>query len=573
LKEDLFRVSRTKQSIRIFCLGESSMFGVPYQINATIPGIIRKQLRHLYPDREIEVINAGASAINSSVILDLAREITLLEPDLVLIYLGHNEFYGPDGVGASWLEKKLPFVTGIKISAKKLALVRAIDSLVTPAKKPSVRDLTLMQQVSNDTKVPLASADAERIFSNYESNLRAMIAVLQQAHVPVMFSTAASNLSFPPFDYESLGAQTEEEITTAFRNGNASDLEPRLKGLFEKDSTNAFVNYWLGETEAKLGRLDEARRYLIRAKDEDLLKFRAPERTNEILRKVCADAHVPCIDSDSLLQALSPHGISDSTLFWEHVHPNARGYYDIASLFIKSMLEYHLLPPVTSTATQQLLPFQTDSLSICFVDLAYGDRSMGNLTSHWPFKNYSVTPAVLGTADDELRGIVENMYRSAFVWDEACYRSAEHFVRLGKMREAQTTYEAVLEEYPYNFYTHYLLGNLFNKTGRPKDAVRQFDLALVSNPGYAHARIERGLTNINFGRLDDALTDFDLAAQLDLSAEPGMAASIAYGKAVVYANKKDYARAMQNIESALRIAPGYASAIQLQAAVQAAMKR
>jgi tetratricopeptide (TPR) repeat protein len=572
LKEDQFRIDRTKNSIRIFCLGESSMFGVPYQITANIPGMIRKQLRHLYPDREVEVINAAASAINSSVILDLAGDITALEPDLVLVYLGHNEFYGPGGVGASWLEKKLPFLTDAKNAANSLALVRTIDSLTTSPKKASVREMTLMQQVSNDTKVPLASADAERVFSIYESNLRGMITLLQQKHIPVMFSTAASNLSFPPFEYASLGANSEGEIISTFRNGDATALEQRLTTLYSKDSTNAFVNYWLGQTEAKLGKFDEARRFLIRAKDEDLLKFRAPERTNAILRSVCRELHVPYIDADSLLRALSPHGISDSTLFWEHVHPNAYGYYCIASLFVSEMRSFNLLPPPRTNAPRQRLPFQTDSLSICPVDLAFGDRSMRNLTSHWPFRNYTVTPAVLNTADDVLTGIVENMYRSIFVWDEACYRSAEHFERLGKMREAQTTYEAVLEEYPYNFYARYRLGSLFNLMGRPKDAIREFDAALVSNPAYTHARVERGLTNVNFGRLDAALADFEEAGKLDASGETSAGASIAYGKAVVYANKKQYALAMKYIDEALELAPGYGSAMQLRARVMAAMK-
>ncbi len=572
LKEEQFRITRAKNSIRIFCLGESSMFGVPYQITATIPGMIRKQLRHLYPDREIEVINAGASAINSIVIEDLARNVSELEPDLVLVYLGHNEFYGPEGVGASWLEKKLPFITGIQRAANSLAIVRTIDGLMTTRKNETVKELTLMQQVSQNTQVPLASADAERVFTQYDAHLRSMIALLQGKHIPVLFSSAASNLSFPPFDYAQLEPNVEDQVIALYHSGNAMELERRLELLLGKDSTNAFVNYWLGRTETMLGKFDDARRYLIRAKDDDLLKFRAPERTNVILRTVCAEYHVPFIDSDSLLRAMSPHGISDTTLFWEHVHPTAYGYYSIASHFIRAMREYNFLPAPPPSAARDLLPFNTDSLSICWLDLAYGDRSMKNLTSHWPFKNYSVPLAVLNSADNELRGIVESMYHSLYVEDEACYRTAEHFARMGKMREAQTTYEAVLEEYPYNYYAHYLLGSLFNRMGRPKDALRQFDISISSNPGYAHTRVERGLTDINFGKFDDALADFEAAERTNSSAEPALTASISYGKAVAFANKKEYAMALELVENALSLAPAYASALQLQAGIRAAMK-
>ncbi len=74
-KTSLFRRQKVTGALRIFCLGESSMFGTPYDMNANIPGIVRKQLRRLMPGREVEVVNWGASAINSNVVRDLAPAI------------------------------------------------------------------------------------------------------------------------------------------------------------------------------------------------------------------------------------------------------------------------------------------------------------------------------------------------------------------------------------------------------------------------------------------------------------------------------------------------------------------
>ena len=116
-KTSLFRKQKLRNTFRIFCLGESSMFGTPYQMTCNIPGIVRKQLRHLYPEKEIEVVNWGASAINTNVIADLAKDLVRYQPDLILVYTGHNEFYGPDGVGASFVTKHLPFMISL-IGAK-----------------------------------------------------------------------------------------------------------------------------------------------------------------------------------------------------------------------------------------------------------------------------------------------------------------------------------------------------------------------------------------------------------------------------------------------------------------------
>ena len=64
-------IAKNQNSLRVLCLGESSMFGVPFQYAATIPALVRKQLRHLYPDLDIEVVDLGASAINSNVIREM----------------------------------------------------------------------------------------------------------------------------------------------------------------------------------------------------------------------------------------------------------------------------------------------------------------------------------------------------------------------------------------------------------------------------------------------------------------------------------------------------------------------
>jgi len=74
LQSTYVRKSKCQNSLRILWLGESSMFGVPFQYAAAIPALVRKQLRHLYPDLDIEVVNLGASAINSNVIREMVPQ-------------------------------------------------------------------------------------------------------------------------------------------------------------------------------------------------------------------------------------------------------------------------------------------------------------------------------------------------------------------------------------------------------------------------------------------------------------------------------------------------------------------
>ena len=109
-------------------------------------------------------MNFGASAINSNVVKDLAREMVDYQPDVVLVYMGHNEFYGPDGVGASWFEKNLPFLTDWKYSLRGLRLFELLQDWLRKIRMQDASDRNLMREVSQGSLVALHSPDARRVF-------------------------------------------------------------------------------------------------------------------------------------------------------------------------------------------------------------------------------------------------------------------------------------------------------------------------------------------------------------------------------------------------------------------------
>ena len=61
---------------------------------------LEERLQATFPGREIEVINTALTAVNSYTLLDQADEIAGQRPDAVLIYTGHNEYYG--ALGGRW---------------------------------------------------------------------------------------------------------------------------------------------------------------------------------------------------------------------------------------------------------------------------------------------------------------------------------------------------------------------------------------------------------------------------------------------------------------------------------------
>ena len=568
-KTGLFKKEKDSNLFRIICLGGSSMFGTPYQMTANIPGILRKQLRSLYPDREFEVINFGASAINSNVISKFSEELVQFKPDLVLIYMGHNEFYGPDGVGATKLEKKISFLTDFKYALRELRIVRLLRSLMSKENKEHVGsgERNLMREVSEENKVRLDSDDSKRVFKRFEHNLEDIVDLFRKNKIPVIISDVVSNYSFPPFSYESSieGTKVSDTLTKVKKDFNHRDYKEAIDNLNKiqfSDSTNAMVNYWLGKCQLALGDSFTAKKRLRAAKDYDLLKFRAPSQINSIIRNICERQNVPYVSALNLFESESPNKITNYSLFWEHLHPNVQGYYLLSDLFLKKIIELNLVESSNiKEKFQDKIPCDFDSLSICWLDLAYGDVSIKYLTGKWPFKDFTTKSLFYDSADEKLKEIVWDVYSRKIAWDDGCYRTAKHFERVGNIRQAQTTYQAILEEYPKNFYAHYQLARLYKDSGNLTEAYQHYLESIKSNAEFVYSPLELGMVEINLGKFDDAIFHLNAVNKMLMNKNNSiLKANAYYGLSAAYANKKDFTEALKYINKALDLQTNYQAA-------------
>jgi tetratricopeptide (TPR) repeat protein len=280
---------------------------------------------------------------------------------------------------------------------------------------------------------------------------------------------------------------------------------------------------------------------------------------------------MPLVDGDSVMSSCSPDGIAGDTLFWEHLHPTAYGYLQLANAFVQQVRAGQYIPD--TARTHRLLPFDSDSLGLCWLDLAYGEFSIRHLTGHWPFENYHRDTPLLQNADNVLVQMVADVHARKVAWNEACYSVATYFWRMGRTRDAETTYEAMLDEYPYNFYTNYLEGSLLNNCGRRDEAVRYYRQAKASNPAYLNARLDLGLILVNKG--DYAAAGEELRFVQRQSAKSGevrLQAMAWYGLAALDANRGELKTAMESAATALTLMPNYPDALRLQAAIATRMR-
>lgn len=207
---------------RIFCLGGSTTYGRPYGDATSFAGWLRELLPAADRSRNWEVINAGGISYASYRVAHLMKELVRYQPDLFIIYTGHNEFL------EERTYRKLRDIPPLVRSASSLlAKTRTWSAMSSGLKK-----LDIYPQAEKEGRVKLAvevdaildrSAGPERysrddslredILKHYRMSLEHMVLLARSVGAQVIFVTPASNLKdFSPFKSQHTDGITKADL-------------------------------------------------------------------------------------------------------------------------------------------------------------------------------------------------------------------------------------------------------------------------------------------------------------------------------------------------------------------------
>ncbi len=579
-EEDPFEIVKPANTKRIFCLGESTMQGFPYVFNATAPSFLRDRLQAELPLQRIEVVNVGLSAVGSFIVRDFIGELVPYQPDLFIVYLGHNEFYGIYQAGSAAAMMGGPTLTRLSISLsrfKTYLLLRDaytwLSGLFSPIRGQNRG--TLMQQVVGNSDIPYEGPTYREALAAYIENLNAIISVTQEHHVPILFSTVVSNIhDQPPFvgvfssgTDSTARKQWREEIAqgdTAMSRGDFGGALAAYDQAVAVDSSNATGRFRRGQALAANGDFDRARREFESARDLDALRFRATGEFNRELAATCSKRGVLVSHVDSAFAAASPHGLVGNELILEHLHPNIDGYFLMAKVWAKDIQTSALLG-----GNLDWTPAPDDSTLFAESDVSPFDREMGRirtmmLTSHWPFQP-RVLPRPADT-DDSVSSITRAYLDRRLAWPMARFRLGDLYAGRNQLAQARREYLAVTHVLQYSYlpwirvadlyylqrdlkqaeeyyrrsigaednpYSHMKLGTVFLAEERAQDAVRQIDSAFALEgrqgekftlEGAANGRFLLGVAYVKLGRISDARVQLQraIAIQPDFQKARGL---------------------------------------------------
>ena len=493
-----FRKVKDEHTCRIFVLGESTTIGYPYFHNGSFHRWLQYRLTRTYPGRSFEVINLSVTAVNSYTVLGFAKELVDYQPDGVLIYSGHNEYYGTLGVASTSQLSGNRTLIRLMLALRRVRLIQLLTDGYRKVKglfkaTGNYSGETLMQMMVADQHIPYGSAVYQRGLDQFKANMDETLKIFSDRHIPVYFSNLVSN---------------------------EKDMKPFIHVEAEN---NAASQYSLGRQAYERGDTGQARSYFTKAIDLDGLRFRAPTIMNDIIARLCgkySDAHL--VDAHAEFADWSAGHLIGNELLLEHVHPNLTGYALLSDAFYRELKATHFFSAGRGrdtaasaggrqdTAAEMSLRQLMKDMPLTALDSLSGAYKIERLKRNRPFDE--------GSAQDSLPVVTEVQklaYAVAFGkmrWQTAMDSLYVEYMAVGDLISAKTIMEAMTLEHPQDVFYFEQTANICGKLNDLPQAAFYFGQAFKLDPSIERARTLFVLY-LGFDRPDEAMPYIDYAVK------------------------------------------------------------
>lgn len=516
---------------RIFVLGESAAMGFPEPAFG-VARMLEAILQRRYPDLNWEVRNAAMTAINSHVVLPIARDCARLEPDAFVVLMGNNEAVGPYGPGTVFGRAGLSLpLTRLSVWQSSTRLGQVTTGLIRDRQQGATEWRGM--EMFSDRQLAASDARLHTMYKSFEANLRAITDAGLRSGAKVVLATVPVNLKdCPPFASVHGAGITDNEkarFASVFERAKAAE-ESRamveaiaaLREALKIDFEYAEVHFRLARLLLAAGSTSEATKHYDQARDQDALRFRVDSRINALIRNVAKEMERSGV---SLADTAAQLGLAGEELFFEHVHLTPQGNYRLATALADKLA---FLSARSGKSPSESEVF--DALALTKWDESRMREQMAALMDRPPF-----------TAQLD-HGKLLTRFRATI----------EH----GPLQVlAEPSYEAAIKARPEDIHLRARYAELLRELGRPADAAAQWTALIDRVPGRKAWYTSRGAVFSEAGRQEEAVADYNRALGLDARYD------IAYfGLALARTRQGRYNDAAALYRKAIHINPSYAEA-------------
>jgi tetratricopeptide (TPR) repeat protein len=568
---------------RIFILGESAAMGDPE------PGFgaaryLEALLRERFPEANFEIVNVAFTAINSHVIVPIARDCAARQGDLWIIYMGNNEMVGPFGAATIFGAKAPPVALvrlGLALQRSRVGQLMAAVAGRLKSKASAPASWGGMQMFLGNQVAP-DSPRKEAVYRNFRQNLRDILRAGLDSGARVVLSTVAVNLKdsppFASFSSTNLPATDRSRYEALFADGLAGETRgawAEAAQPFEEASRlsplSAEVHFHWANCLLNMTNTIAARQHFQAACDLDTLPFRTDSRINSLIADAAQQAAHPSLilfDASGWLATNCPTGIPGQESFYEHVHFNFDGNYRLGLGWAEQVARG--LP----TALTRHAAASWASQDICERRLGLTDWNRcivaDNVLHRYqqpPLSGQSNNGSRMqalqskitewhSRMDSAAAAKARELYLEAIgrAPDDYCLHEnfASFLAATGDLPGAAAQWQRVHEIIPQDYLANFRLGELLPQLGQLSEAQARLFEAIASHPYLSDPWVELGKIHIAEGKYELALNNLGRAQQLRPS-DPECAYHS--GRALALLSRR--AEAIAQFRQAIRLNPDY----------------
>lgn len=513
-----FPKQKAPGTYRVFCVGGSTTYGRPYEDPTSFPGWLREFLPVADSSRRWEVINAGGISYASYRVALLMEELTRYQPDLFIIYTGHNEFLERRTYGDLMEAPSTVRTMGAMLGRSRTYSV--VHRLIRPPRSKQNGGTILSEEVNTvlDQSVGLDAYHRDGklqrdVVDHFNVSLRRMIDIARSAGARVILVTPASKLkNCAPFksEHSSLLAQQEAQqwqlLAARAEKEYAAGAFPEALTAIEQalaiDDRVAHLQFLHGRVLEGMNRHAEAKMAYGRAIDEDICPLRASTPIRETVVEVAASENVPLVNFVEIMERNSPEGIPGENLFFDHVHPTIEGNRLLGVALLEAMIAAEIVHPESKWGEAAIS--QVKEKVEAGINQETHGKALINLSQvlNWAGKVEESGKLAIQAAEmlpDE---------------SEAHFLAGCALAHENRLDEAKTKFQRAVELTPKFARAHDNLGLVFYKQEQFDQARQCFQQAIEIDPNYAHAHNNLGMVFAQKNELREAAAQFEKALQL-----------------------------------------------------------
>lgn len=356
---DIFTKQKQENTFRIFVMGSSTVYGFPFDKNLMFSRILHQRLKQAYPNKNIEVVNTAISAINSYTLLDFTEQIIEQSPDAVLIYAGHNEFYGAYGIGSNETMSSFRFLTLLHMNLSDVKLYQLLQNIIyklVPKQQITNKGerTTLMKAIVGNKNIKLKDKEYGLAMRHYAKNMNSILNTFNKNNIPVFLSEVVCN----------------DRDLKPFSSNSASSIDSTLIHFNKANKLYRKQDYLRAKQQYQL------------ARNTDEVRFRASTELNAIVNELAKKHHIKLVNTIEHFEQNAENGIIGDDLMIDHVHPNINGQFIMADGFYNKIVESKL---IDSKAISTSLKEFKANYGYTKLDSLVATHEIDKLKSYWPF--------------------------------------------------------------------------------------------------------------------------------------------------------------------------------------------